>query len=333
MESILRNFIPFFILCSIPYLALSQEIQAGESSKETLIKKEDNQEEKSKGPPKKHEENRLEEREKAPKPEKLLKVGNLAFPVSQQPNPLISFGQNLLNKKQVQALVLTTEIRGKDKYFIGTIPGILYGFTDDFSIFINAPIVVRSRLDHHHSSGVGDVIFQLEYNLWTKEHWTYYDQITVIANVTIPTGSAKKNPNTGSGSNSFFLGAECSRMGINWFYFVSMGGIFNTTSHRTKFGDQFLYQGGIGRRIFNTREWLFSWYVEIDGFYSCRDKIQGIENRNSGGNVIYVTPSLALASNESFLVQFGIGFPVYQKLFGHQRKTDYFFALNLGWLF
>ena len=265
--------------------------------------------------------------------EKTVKIGNLAFPVSQQPNPLISFGQNLLEKNQAQALVLVTKFKGRDQYFLTIVPGLLYAFTDNLSLFINVPQAVRYRDDGHHTSGPGDTSFQLEYAFYTKAYRTYYDQATVIAAVTIPTGSPKRNPPTGVGANSYFLGGTYSRMEIDWFYFISAGGILRGSSHKTKYSDQALYQFGFGRRILNTKEWLFDWMVEFDGTYSGHDKIQGVTDRNSGGNVIYITPSLWVSSYESLFFQFGIGFPVHQHLFGYQTKSDYLVAFNTGWTF
>lgn len=265
--------------------------------------------------------------------EKTIKVGNLAFPVSQQPTPLISFGQNVLDKKQAQAYVLANQFKGENQYFINLVPTLIYGFTDNFSIFLSAPFAVRYRQKDRHSSGPGDAIIQLEYAFYTKAYRTYYDQATIVTNIIIPTGSNKKNPNTGIGSNSFFIGGTYSRMGINWFYFTSHGGILTTSSHRTKFGNQFLYQFGTGRRIANSKEWLFAWMLELDGIYSWRDKIQGVIDPNSGGNVIYLTPSLWISSIESLIIQVGCGFPIYQHLFGHQIRNDYLLELNLGWTF
>jgi|688.fasta_scaffold00191_77 hypothetical protein len=264
--------------------------------------------------------------------EKTLKIGILAFPPSQQPNGMVSFGQNILNKKQAQAFLLANEFKGDDEYFINLVPSILYGFTDSLSLFISAPIAVRYRQDDYHSSGPGDVSIQLEYAFYTKSYKTYFDQATVVTNVTIPTGSTKKNPPTGIGSNSFFIGGTYSRTGIDWYYFASSGGILTTSSHRTQFGDQFLYQFGVGRRIANTKEWLFAWIVEFDGTYSWKDKIHGVIDPNSGGNVIYLTPSLWVSS-ENLIFQLGIGCPVQQHLFGHQRKNDYLLELNAGWTF
>lgn len=275
------------------------------------------------------------QQDKEPKPDKLLKVGNLAFPVSQQPTPLVSFGQNLIEEKQVDVQVQVSEFQGKeeDQYFIDISNSIIYGFKDNFSIFINVPNAIRYRNENHRSSGPADLVIQLEYAPYTQEHETYYDQISLVANVTIPTGSAKKNPPTGVGANSFFIGGVYSTMGINWFYFTSYGGIFNGSSHRTQFGNQFLYEYGVGRRIFSNSDWLMDWMIEFDGLYATRDKIEGERNRNSGGNIIYVTPSIFLASKEHFTFQVGVGFPIVQKLFGHQKKQEHSFQTKISWKF
>jgi hypothetical protein len=265
--------------------------------------------------------------------EKTVKIGNLVFPSSQQPSPLVSFGQNIINKKQAQAQLSINEFKGKKQYFININPAIIYAFTDSLSLFLVASFAPRYRQGNHHSSGPEDTTIQGEYAFYTKAYKTFYDQATIVANVTIPTGSTTKNPPTGVGANSFFLGRTYSRMEINWFYFVSSGGILMTSSHQTKHGNQFLYQFGFGRRIANTSEWLFDWMIEVNGTFSWKDKINGKIDPNSGGNVIYLTPSLWISTNESLFLQFGIGFPIQQSLFGNQKKNEYALFFNSGWLF
>lgn len=265
--------------------------------------------------------------------EKPLKIGNLAFSVSQQPTPLISFGQHILNKKQAQFVVLANELKGKDNYSINLVPSLIYGLTDNLSITLFGPLAVRYRQNEHRSTGPQDAIIQFEYAFYTKAYRTFYDQATIVANVSIPTGSVRKNPPTGFGANSFFIGGTYSRMEINWFYFASSGGIMTTTSHRTKIGNQFLYQLGFGRRIMNNKEWLIDWMIEFTGIYSWKDRLIGEQNPDSGGNIILMTPSLFIASIESLTVQIGLGVPLVQHLNGHQNKTDYILNLNLNWTF
>lgn len=265
--------------------------------------------------------------------EQTLKIGNLAFPSALQPSPLVAFGQNIFDRKEALAQLAINKFQNENQYFINISPALIYTFTDSFSLFLVAPFAPRYRTGHHHSSGPEDAIIQLEYAFYTKAHKTYYDQATIVANVTIPTGSMKKNPPTGFGANSFFLGGTFSRMEIDWFYFASSGGIVTTSSHRTQHGDQFLYQLGFGRRIANTKEWLFDWMIEVDGTYSWKDRINGKLDPNSGGNVILLTPSLWFSTNESLFLQLGIGVPIQQNLFGHQKRNQYVIFFQSGWLF
>lgn len=68
------------------------------------------------------------------------KIGNFALPLSQQPGPLVSFGENIIAKNETQFFLFADDFAGVDKHFVDVMPGILYGITDDLSIFINAPM-------------------------------------------------------------------------------------------------------------------------------------------------------------------------------------------------
>ena len=265
--------------------------------------------------------------------EETLKIGILSFPTSQQPTPLISFGQNLLEAHQTQARLITNEVRGAHQYSINLVPSVLYAFTNETSILISAPFDVRNRVDNHHSSGGGDLIIEGEYAFYTKPPRDYYYQGTVLANISIPTGSTHKNPNTGVGSNTIFIGETFSRNSIDWLSFASLGSILTTTSHRTKLGNQFLYQCGIGRRIYNNEDWLFAWMIEFTGTFAWRNRINGLIDHNSGGNTILCTPSLWISSSKSLIIQIGGGFPVLQNPFGHQNNLHYLLECTTAWTF
>ncbi len=268
-----------------------------------------------------------------PATSKLAKVGNLAFPVSQQPTPLISFGQNLLAAEQAEFKIEAKKIQWKNGYLIEWANSLTYGFSDICSLFIHYPTIVRQREGAHHTSGVEDVIIQGEYAPYTKEYVTRYDQLTIVGNVTIPTGKVNRQIPTGVGANSFFIGFTYSRMSINWFDFTSYGVILNGSSHCTRYGNQFLYQYGIGRRIWNSKDWLFDWMIEINGQYAQRDRIKGAIDCNSGGNIIYLVPSLFLSYKKHFVAQVGAGGVVFQQLNGKQNRYSYVLDLQISWSF
>jgi hypothetical protein len=267
------------------------------------------------------------------KPEDPSKKGNFALPTSQQPGPLMGLGQNVIDKNQIQTFLFADDFIGVKKHAADLTPSLLYGITNDLSVFFQFPTAISFRDGMTRSSGFEDMSLQLEYAYINNKKSTYVDQATLIANVSLPTGSAKKQPNTGLGSPAFLLGGTFSRMYSDWFAFTSPGVILTTSHHRTKFGNQFLYQAGFGRNILSiTSEWILAWMIEATGQYTQKDKIMGVTEQNSGGNVIYVTPSLWISSRH-IILQLGAGVAASQNLFGKQKKNKYLIVANLGWTF
>lgn len=266
------------------------------------------------------------------KKEEPPKIGNFALPTSQQPAALFGFGGNIIDKGEVQFYFFADEFIGKRKATVDLIPSVLFGITNECSIFFTFPFTPLLKDGCHRSAGLEDFFVQLEYAFYTHSTSCYVDQATIIGNITVPTGSDKRNPPTGFGSPSLFVGATYYHVMVDWFIFTAPGAILTTSDHRTKFGDQFLYQFGLGRNIPSPKGWIYAWMFEIDGQYNKKNRIHGALDPNSGGNVIYATPSLWISSKQ-MLLQFGVSFPITQNLFGHQRKFDYAFNLNFAWSF
>ncbi|MBA3813201.1 MAG: hypothetical protein H0X26_01710 [Alphaproteobacteria bacterium] len=271
--------------------------------------------------------------EKEPKEASPLNIGNFALPTPQQPGPLISFGQHVINKDQAQVFWFADDFKGEKKHKIDLIPTLLLGVTDDFSISFSAPLAVKYKDEKTHSSGCEDIFLQLEYAPYTAKTANFQEQLTLLTSITFPTGSTHKQPQTGFGSSSFFVGGTFSRMYTDWFGFTSHGVLLTTSDEGTKFGDEFLYQCGLGRNIFSiASELIISGMIEIDGQYVKKDKIKKITNPDSGGNILYVTPSLWI-STKRVIFQVGFGLPATQHLFGNQKKNNYLLAANCGWTF
>lgn len=259
-------------------------------------------------------------------------LGNLSLPPSQQPGALFSFGGNIIDKGEVQLFLFTDEFVGTHRLLFEGFPGAIYGITDDLSLLLTVPFAPTIREKHHKSRGLLDCAAQLEYAFYNHSTIHYVDQATVVANVTCPTGSWKKVPPTGFGAPSFFLGGTFYRYYIDWFMFTSNGVILPTAHQKTHFGNQFLYQCGIGRTLPSPPGWLCAWSVEFDGQYSRKNRIRGSMDSNSGGNAIFITPSL-FAATRDVLIQFGISVPVNQNYFGKQYKFDYALNFTFAWSF
>lgn len=256
-------------------------------------------------------------------------IGNFALPFSQQPGPLVSFGQNIIDKGQVQLFIFGDAFIGDDSYLTDITPGIVYGITDDLSLFFNVPLSPGNKDGDFHSAGLEDLFVQFEYAFFTKKTSDTINQATIVANVTFPTGSSSKNPPTGFGSTSFFVGSTFCHMKTDWFFYTSPGAVLTTSRHGTKFGDQLLYEFGLGRNIPSPCGWIFAWQIEFDGLYAWKDRIKSTTDPNSGGNVIYITPSL-WASTENLILQLGTGYPALQHLNGKQSKKFLSVVFNFG---
>jgi len=260
-----------------------------------------------------------------------LPIGNFSVPFISQIAPLVGFGQLLIGEKGFLPQLTGSYVQGHNSNANVIAPNVVYGIRDDLSIFLATPFTLKNRAGASHSSGINDVMLQLEYGVYTRNRSDNVFQTTIVANVQFPTGSSSKRPPTGNGSFSYFTGATFSFTSYNWYAFVSAGANLTTSHHGTRFGNSYLYQWGFARYIsqLSPKGWIFDVMLEFDGTYSERDKIRGMTNSDSGGNVIIALPSLWLSSKR-WIFQWGVGFPLFQNLKGHQDKIRYTINYNLG---
>jgi len=261
--------------------------------------------------------------------QKPAELGNFSLPTSQQPGPFVCFGENIIDQGQTQLFIFGDAFIGKNSHTTDVFPSVLYGIRDDVSFFLTLPFSPGNRDGDHHSCGFEDVFAQGEYAFYVRKTSDCVDQATVVANVAFPTGSSRKNPPTGLGSTSFFLGATFNHMTVDWLFFASPSVVLTTSKKGSKSGNQFWYQGGIGRNIPSPSGWIFAWMVEWDGIYAFRNKIKGRSHANSGGNTIYMTPSIWISSKRVIL-QVGAGYPIVQHLFGRQSRKFMSVNINVG---
>jgi hypothetical protein len=275
------------------------------------------------------EEDCQKDKDNAPHPPQ---IGNFAVP-SQLPGSLFSFGQRTLGQGKTQLSLFVDYFAGKSKHSTDLIPNITYGMLEDLSVNFSVPLTPSTRSAFHTSSGVEDMFLQLEYVTYHESTTTYEDCSTLVGSVSFPSGSSKKNPPTGLGSSSFFIGATFFRTYTDWLWFLSDGIIFPTYQDGYKAGNDFLYQGAVGRNIFSIKDDIsLAWLVEFNGFYTQKSKFNSKTDPDSGGNIIFITPSLQLCT-EHLLLQVGVGFPITQHLNGHQKKNRYLLVNNFVWTF
>lgn len=286
--------------------------------------------------------------------EEPAKEGNFILPTSQQLGPFFSFGQNIIDKNQWIGYMFGESVSGVETRTDLLSPSILYGITDDLSILVDVSFSKNQTLIRRlHSDSISDGISaQMEYAFYSQDTKLYSEQSTVVANITVPlvaTGAFARHPkkltiprirhpipaanshNFGIGSNlvNFFVGGTFSRMYTDWYAFISDGVVITTSQHGNQAGDQYLYQAGLGRYLFDIRsKWVLSFLIEADGTYFEEELSNGNAVPHTQGNIIFLTPSL-LAASERIFLQFGVGFPVLQKI-PTISKVNYLAGFTVG---
>lgn len=260
-------------------------------------------------------------------------AGNLALPTSQQPSPLFCFGQEVVDKHNLQLFAYINSLLNKQADFTQVIPNILYGITDELTLTAGTPTAAKFKYQNIRSSGIGDLFIQTEYAFYNKDRSTYAQQATCVAQMTFPSGSLKKNPPTGFGSPTFLIGATAGHMGINWYLFTCFGGIITTPHHNNQFPNTILYQWGIGRNIYYISEKLIiTLLAEFFGSYTSTTRIRGPHYKNFDANNFYIGPSLWI-STRHFIFNPGIAFSLYKQQANDPTRGRVLVSADIGWTF
>ncbi len=275
-------------------------------------------------------------------------IGNFSLPTSQQPAPFFSFGQNIIDKNQFTASYNPSYSYSQtQRIAIGT-PSLLYGITDSASIMLTAPIVLSYNNGIKTISGISDLAIDLEYAFYSYENKQYSDQATIIFSPSFPTSKlseASKKINTNhrasgfSGKSapsnfnamSYFIGSTYSRTLIDWYGFIAPGVLLINQSDSIHQGAQYYYNLGLGHTISAlTNKYIFFGLVELNGQYSDKNKLASHVIPNTGGNIIYATPSLNLSTSK-MVAQIGISLPICQFWYGNQSKVSYYTGAIVTW--
>jgi hypothetical protein len=258
--------------------------------------------------------------------------GIFSLPYSQQPGPFFAFGQNIIEKNQLQYVLTPNYAKGKNQSYLDLTPSFVYGLSDTASVYATLPFALHYQTGEEHSSGVSDASLQLEYAFYDKTNAFYLEEATLVTGVTVPSGSYNKSPETGSGSPTFFIGSTFNHSYVDWLWFFSPGVTVFTPHHHYQAGSQYIYQAGVGHDLGSVaNKYIICGLIELSGQYVQKDKASGQFDHDSGGNTIYYTPSLFF-STPKWIVQLAVSSPVFQRLNGDQDREYYYLSAYVAYL-
>jgi len=258
-----------------------------------------------------------------------IPIGNFALPASQQPGPLIAFGQNVFDKHILQLYADIDYLHDTNNNLTAFTPGALYTFTDNFSLFIRLrSILDSSRRNNASSAFVENLVIQGEYAPLDHNTPNTIDMITIVSNFTIPI--SEPFPHVRFIAPGFFLGFTAEHVMPDWYIFISSG-ITIPITNRGNNGIQVLYQGGLSKNIRAVTDgWILNWMLELDGIYNQGTTfIESLDHIK--GNVFFITPSIWFSTKRCIL-QGGISWVVVKPA-SERHTSPIYFSFNFGWTF
>jgi len=239
---------------------------------------------------------------------------------------------------------------------------VAYGVTDDLTFAVRFPYVIRdSVIDGHkhgnpfapphvtnlgNAEGFGDVTVLGQYHFFNAQ--TTGTEAAVLFGVKAPTGRTDRitsegdlfeaEVQPGSGSWDGLMGLALSqRLGSLSFHASVLYTIAGTGTQATNLGDRAVYGVAAAYRLIgeaphthapgtpaHTHETSFALdgVLELNGEWQARQSVAHVRDDDSGGNVIYLSPSLR-ASYGSIGGFLSVGIPVAKNLNGNQAPPDY----------
>lgn len=256
------------------------------------------------------------------------------------------------------------------EYFLSSFLGASYGFTDDLTLGLQIPYVLRNNIREGHledstpevhkhgdSKGIGDLNLLGQYRFLNSERGNF--EVALLSGLKFSTGTTHAKDNDGgrfetehqpgSGSWDPLIGIAVSKrlgqvsLDTNLLYtFVTEG------AQNTDLGDLLNYNVAVSYRLgdktnhHHSHESIthhdhalhshLAWdlVLEINGEWRQKQKVGGDKDKNSGGSLVYLSPGVRLTIGDRWSTVLSVGVPVFQDLNGEQHETDLRIILGVG---
>ncbi len=281
-----------------------------------------------------------------------LPKGKLVFAVGTQFIEL----DDISNERLEELGAINEEVHSTDS-LLNLTANVVYGVTDNLSIGFSLPYVDRQNVSEAEndgpgvgeadlagdSSGIGDLSLFGQYRFYNSKSM----DVAIIVGVQTPTGDtdekeiagvlfeAEQQP--GSGSWDPFTGISFNqswgRTGItsNLLYTIVTEG-----TQDTDLGNIFNYNIAASYRAYLPEEGhdhhhdhenkivdYMNIVLELNGDYRERVEVSNVEDSNTGGHTLYLSPGVRLGIGHTWSLYSSLGIPIVNDLGGIQSDPDY----------
>lgn len=244
---------------------------------------------------------------------------------------------------------------------------VAYGVSRTFTAAARLPYVVRqdireghlegtTAVAHHHgdSRGFGDITLTGQFLVWDRER----AKVAALTGVKAPTGRThvadvegerlETEHQPGSGSFDFLEGISGSArvpfgsLDANLLLVLATHGAQEST-----LGNLLHYNVAVSTKVSGAHEHHHApgtpphrdptvvgadLILELNGESRAKERVGGITDPNSGGNLVYLSPGVRFGTG-SWSASLSAGFPVVQSVNGTQHETDWRLLGGLGMSF
>jgi len=217
--------------------------------------------------------------------------------------------------------------------------GIAYGITDDMTLRLSLPYVVRRDIreseppdeihEHGDSKGIGDISLYAHRRLAKKGNM----DMTLLVGIKMPTGETTTKDDHGVRYEAEFLpgsGSWDPSLGIAFTRRLGKlsldGNVLYTLvtegTQNTDLGDKFNYNIALAYVPYSGTTSV-DVIIEGNGVWVAKQDVNGNKDDNSGGNVFYISPGVRASFGNSISAYVSYGYPVLEDMNGDQNEIDY----------
>lgn len=252
-------------------------------------------------------------------------------------SPLFTFGHSILDPHTVALAQEFYFIKQKPHSACVALTSLYWGITKrittitSLTVFSQTPSLGPITLPGT-KRGLGDFYMQANYLLYKDKAEDHRYRIIATNGIYFPTSTVTERTFFTYNVPRFFFGITQDAMTHDWFLYSDFGTIITTKKHKRKFGNIVLFNTGGGKIVCFEHERYFTLFLELSDFYFRPDRVQGVQDLTTGGNILLLGPTVRFETKH-LLFQGGVQFQASKFLRNKYDAVPYVIAFFASYSF
>lgn len=206
-----------------------------------------------------------------------------------------------------------------------------FNLTTTTQVGVIAPFLTRkleSSTGDNSESGFGDATVFLKQLVLQVDRKAETFRVAVKGSVKLPTGDADSTPPLGSGSVDYGISAVAGWIKSRWGLYGETIYVVQTSNDGADFGNRFAYNAAVGYRLLPTAYTHYpqpqlNLYLELNGSLVAHTEVDGVEDPNSGGSILFLSPGIQYIGGRRWLIETSVQLPLFDEPNGTQLGTSW----------